>query len=153
MARVFVCLFAWILFVVPAAAVQPDEILDDPALEERARAISQQLRCLVCQNESIDSSNAEVAQDLRNIVRERLLAGDTDAQIVEFVVSRYGDFVLLNPPLRSRTVLLWLAPVLMFSIGGVLILLFYRSMSQRREEAHLLSTDEKEKLKRYLEGQ
>ena len=152
MAKVLACLAVLIFMAVPAGAVQPDEILDDPALEERARAISQQLRCLVCQNESIDSSNAEVARDLRNVVRERLVAGNTDEQIIDFVVGRYGDFVLLSPPFRSRTVLLWVAPILMFMIGGLLIFAFYRNMSQSRSEDSTLSTEEEEKLKRYLEG-
>lgn len=144
--------FAGFIFLTSAAlAVEPDEILDDPVLEERARAISQQLRCLVCQNESIDSSNADVARDLRNIVRERLLAGDTDQQIIEFVVGRYGDFVLLSPPLRSRTILLWLTPLLMVLLGGTLIFVFYRSMSQRRVTDHALSAEEEDRLKRYLD--
>ncbi len=147
------CVLTVLLFGLgQALAVQPDEILDDPALEERARAISQQLRCLVCQNESIDSSNADVARDLRLIVRERLLAGDTDEEIIDFVVSRYGDFVLLNPPLRTRTVLLWAAPILMTLLGLTLILVFYRNMGQRREEVAPLTDQEKADLKKYLDA-
>ena len=94
-----------------ALAVEPDEILPDPALETRARSISSGLRCLVCQNQSIDDSNAPLARDLRLLVRERLKAGDSDAQVMRFVEDRYGEFVLLNPPLSWRTVLLWLAPL------------------------------------------
>ena len=135
-----------------AMAVQPDEILDDRALEERARTISQQLRCLVCQNESIDSSNADVARDLRLIVRERLVAGDTDEEIIDFVVGRYGDFVLLNPPLRARTVLLWAAPVLMTLLGLTLIFVFFRSMGKRREEVVPLTDQEKADLKKILDA-
>jgi cytochrome c-type biogenesis protein CcmH len=95
-----------------AMAVEPDEIMQDPALEARARAISGGLRCLVCQNQSIDDSNAPLARDLRLLVRERLKSGDSDAQVMRFVEDRYGEFVLLNPPLSWRTILLWLAPLL-----------------------------------------
>jgi cytochrome c-type biogenesis protein CcmH len=94
-----------------AVAVEPDEILPDAALEARARSISAGLRCLVCQNQSIDDSNAPLARDLRLLVRERLKAGDSDAQVMRFVEDRYGEFVLLRPPLSWRTILLWLAPL------------------------------------------
>lgn len=105
-------------FAGAALAVEPDEILPDAALEARARSISAGLRCLVCQNQSIDDSNAPLARDLRLLVRERLKAGDSDAQVMEFVEDRYGEFVLLNPPLSWRTVLLWAAPIvaLLFAI-------------------------------------
>ncbi|HEV7259703.1 MAG TPA: cytochrome c-type biogenesis protein [Bosea sp. (in: a-proteobacteria)] len=96
----------------PAFAVQPGEILPDAALEQRARAISSELRCLVCQNQSIDDSDAPLAKDLRVLVRERLVAGDSDRAVREFVVARYGDFVLLRPPFDLRTALLWAAPFL-----------------------------------------
>ncbi|YBV98101.1 cytochrome c-type biogenesis protein CcmH [Phyllobacteriaceae bacterium JZ32] len=101
-----------------AHAVTPDEILPDPALESRARAISAELRCMVCQNQSIDDSNAELAKDLRVLVRERLKAGDTDEEVLDFVVARYGEFVLLKPRLEPRTILLWSFPVLILLIGG-----------------------------------
>ncbi len=109
------------LTVAPAAAVEPDEILSDTALETRARHISSGLRCLVCQNQSIDDSNAPLARDLRLLVRERLKAGDTDAQVMQFVEDRYGEFVLLRPPLNAHTLILWLAPflVLLAAIAGV----------------------------------
>ena len=97
------------LTALPAAAVQPDEILDDPALEARARAISHGLRCLVCQNQSIDDFDAPLAKDLRVLVRERLKEGDTDQEIEEFVVARYGEFVLLRPRLSPQTLILWFA--------------------------------------------
>ena len=100
-----------------AFAVEPDEILDDPALEARARALSAELRCVVCQNESIDSSNAGIARDLRLLVRERLVAGDTDAEVLDHVVARYGDFVLLRPPWKPVTYALWLGPALVGLIG------------------------------------
>ena len=93
----------------PALAVQPDEMLDDPALEARARDISSELRCLVCRNESIDESNADLARDLRLLVRERLVAGDSDEEVVEFVTDRYGEYVLLRPNARGANLLLWLA--------------------------------------------
>lgn len=100
-----------------ALAVEPDEILDDPALEARARALSAELRRVVCQNEAIDSSNAGVARDLRLLVRERLVAGDTDAEVLDHVVARYGDFVLFRPPWKPVTYALWLGPALVGLIG------------------------------------
>src|SRR5437870_9329499 len=114
-------LFAFILLLTLAAplhAVQPDEILSDPVLEGRARALSSGLRCLVCQNQSIDDSNAPLARDLRLLVRERLKKGDSDNEVVRFIEDRYGEFVLLRPPLSVRTILLWLAPFLLL-IGAV----------------------------------
>ncbi|OCW55783.1 cytochrome c-type biogenesis protein [Hoeflea olei] len=105
-----------------AFAFNPDEVLDDPALEARARTLSLEFRCLVCQNQSIDDSNAELARDLRLLVRERLVAGDTDQQVIDYVVSRYGEFVLLKPRFSVRTVLLWGAPVAILLIGaGVMV--------------------------------
>jgi cytochrome c-type biogenesis protein CcmH len=101
----------------PALAVEPGEALKDPALEARARALSAELRCLVCQNQSIDDSQAPLAKDLRLLVRERLTAGDSDAQVMKFLVDRYGDFILLKPPLRTGTLLLWGAPVLVLGLG------------------------------------
>lgn len=118
---------AFVLMVaVPGAAlaVLPDEVLADAALEARAREISQGLRCLVCQNQSIDESDAPLARDLRLLVRERLTAGDTEAQAVDYIVARYGTFVLLRPPLRTDTVLLWVGPGL-FVLSAVLALLVY----------------------------
>lgn len=110
-----------------ALAVQPDEILSDPALEARARAISQELRCLVCQNQSIDDSDASLAKDLRVIVRERLLAGDSDTEVIAFVTDRYGDFVLLKPPVKPMTYLLWFGPVLVLLIAGAVVYaMFFR---------------------------
>ncbi|MDO6729375.1 cytochrome c-type biogenesis protein CcmH [Marinovum sp. 2_MG-2023] len=102
-----------------AAAVEPDEILDDPALEARARDISRDIRCVVCQNEPIDSSNAGVARDLRILIRERLVAGDSDAEVVQYLVDRYGDYVLFKPPFKPTTYALWLAPFALLGLGGV----------------------------------
>lgn len=108
------------LATAPALAVQPDEILSDPALEARARALSKGLRCLVCQNENIDDSNATLARDLRIVLRERLVAGDTDAQAIQYLVDRYGEFVLLNPRATGSTLALWLAgPAMLLAGGGI----------------------------------
>src|SRR3546814_8109266 len=96
-----------LLLAAPALAVEPSEMLDDPVLEQRARDLSAEIRCVVCQNESIDSSNAEIARELRLLVRERLVAGDSDQQVLDYLVARYGDFVLLRPPMKPATYLLW----------------------------------------------
>ncbi len=115
-----------VLLASPAVAVQPDEVLDDPVLEDRARDISAGLRCIVCRNESIDESSAELARDLRLLVRERLVAGDTDDEVIAFVTDRYGEFVLLRPTATGANIVLWLAPVVMLLIGGGLALAFIR---------------------------
>ncbi|TDI60951.1 MAG: cytochrome c-type biogenesis protein CcmH [Alphaproteobacteria bacterium] len=111
-----------------AGAVEPDERLDDPVLEQRAREISQQLRCVVCQNQSIDESDAPLARDLRLIIRERLVEGDNDEQVIGFVVDRYGDFVLLKPPFQADTYLLWFGPFIIFLMGGLLIFYYFRKV-------------------------
>ncbi len=108
------------------AATSPAEMLADPALEARARAIGQELRCLVCQNQSIDDSDAELARDLRRIVRERLVAGDSDAEVIEYVQARYGDFALLRPPVRPVTWLLWFGPLALLLLGGGLVAAYFR---------------------------
>jgi cytochrome c-type biogenesis protein CcmH len=108
-------------FSAPAVAVQPDEVLKNPALEQRARGISSGLRCLVCQNQSIDDSDAPLAKDLRILVRERLSAGDSDGAVIDFVVARYGDFVLLRPPMNARTIALWAAPFLIVLFGAAFL--------------------------------
>lgn len=110
----------------PAFAVTPDEILDDPALEARARALSAQLRCMVCQNQSIDDSNAELAKDLRLLVRERLVDGDSDEAVIDYVVSRYGEFVLLKPRFEAKTFLLWGTPFLLLLAGALAMVLAAR---------------------------
>ena len=122
-------------------AVEPDEILADSALEARAREISKDLRCVVCQNQDIDSSNAGVARDLRLLIRERLVAGDTDAEVIEFVRARYGDFVLLKPPFNGETLVLWLAPaaLILLGAGGAAVTL---TKARKRRAADALSTDE-----------
>ncbi len=108
-----------LLMALPALAMQPEERLKDSVLEARARTISQEVRCLVCQNQSVDDSDADLARDLRRIIRERLTAGDTDTAVKDFLVSRYGDFVLLRPPFRLSTVFLWLIPFAVLFCGGI----------------------------------
>jgi cytochrome c-type biogenesis protein CcmH len=107
------------LAAAPCWAVMPDEVLPDPALETRARALSQELRCVVCQNQSIDDSNAPLAHDLRVLLRDRLVAGDNDKQALDFIVQRYGNFVLLKPPIQLNTLLLWLGPLLILLVAGI----------------------------------
>ena len=114
------------LLCLPALAVRPDELLADPALEARARGISAELRCLVCQNQSIDDSDADLARDLRLLVRERLVAGDTDTQVRDYIVARYGEYVLLNPVIAPHTLLLWIAGPVVLVIGAVAVFLAAR---------------------------
>jgi cytochrome c-type biogenesis protein CcmH len=114
----------------PACAVQPDEIMSDPAKETRARDLSRELRCMVCQNQSIDDSEAPLARDLRLLVRERIAAGDSDAQVIDFLVARYGEFVLLKPRLKSHTLLLWLLPPLALAGGGFALWMHGRRRSR-----------------------
>ena len=141
-----------LLGLAPAFAVLPSERLADPALEARARALSQELRCLVCQNQSIDDSSADLAHDLRVLVRERLTAGDSDADVLRYLTSRYGDYVLLNPPVKPATWLLWFGPPALLVIGGLALLL-----AQRRRRAALaaaplpLSAAEQQRLARLLD--
>ena len=125
-------LLGLLLWPTPALAVQPDEILRDPALESRARALSQQLRCMVCQNQSIDDSDAPLAKDLRVLVRERLTAGDSDGHVIDFLVARYGEFVLLKPRLNAHTVVLWVAPFAVVIAGACGLIAFLRR--RRRDE-------------------
>ena len=144
-------LFAAMLLAGPALAVLPDEQLADPALEARARQISQGLRCVVCQNQSIDDSDAALAADLRLIVRERLLAGDTDEQAFAYIVDRYGSFVLLKPPLDAETILLWLAPLLVLVPGGIGVVLYLRRRARAPVVASTpLSDEERRTLARIL---
>ncbi len=118
-----------------AFAVEPDEVLDDPALEARAIEISRNLRCVVCQSQSIDDSNAPLAKDMRVIVRERLTAGDSDAEVYAFLVDRYGDYVLLKPPVQQNTVLLWAAPALVLLAACIGAAFFLMRMKRADEEA------------------
>jgi cytochrome c-type biogenesis protein CcmH len=145
-----------LLAATPAFAVQPDEILKDPALEARARTLSQELRCMVCQNQSIDDSDAPLAKDLRVLVRERLTAGDSDGQVMDFLVARYGEFVLLKPRLSWHTALLWLAPFTVFLLGawGLIALWRRRRTGSASETAPApLTAAEQVRVTDLLEGQ
>jgi cytochrome c-type biogenesis protein CcmH len=123
MKPILACVFAMAVMMGSSAAyaVQPDEIMSDPAMETRARDLSRELRCMVCQNQSIDDSEAPLARDLRLLVRERIAAGDSDGQVIDFLVARYGEFVLLKPRLKPHTLLLWLLPPLALAGGGFVL--------------------------------
>lgn len=137
-----------------ALAVQPGEMLPDPALEKRARDISAELRCLVCQNQSIDDSNAPLARDLRLVVRERLVAGDTNEQVMNYVTDRYGEFILLRPPFRMGTLLLWTAPVAALAAGLLWLFAAWRRRSRAEvaSGAAPLTEEERKALEKLLEG-
>jgi cytochrome c-type biogenesis protein CcmH len=138
----------------PAYAVQPDEIMSDPVQESRARDLSRELRCMVCQNQSIDDSEAPLARDLRLLVRERIAAGDSDAQVIDFLVARYGEFVLLKPRLNSHTWLLWLLPPFALAGGGLALWMHGRrrtkSAGAEDESLFKLSADEEARLERLI---
>jgi cytochrome c-type biogenesis protein CcmH len=127
-------------------AVQPDEMLQDPKLEARARDLSRELRCMVCQNQSIDESEAPLARDLRLLVRERLAKGDTDQQVLDFLVARYGEFVLLKPPLEASTLILWVLPPAVLLAGGIGLVLAMRRRRSSQIEPATLSAEERRKL-------
>ena len=131
-----------LLWTLPAQALAPEELLADPALQARAEALYSELRCVVCQNESIASSEADIARDLRTIVREKLLAGESDQAILDFMVARYGDFVLLRPPFKATTLLLWLAPptLLLLALAG--LWRARRQQAQRAEAAPLTAAEQ-----------
>ncbi|MDP7123170.1 MAG: cytochrome c-type biogenesis protein CcmH [Alphaproteobacteria bacterium] len=140
-----------------AGAVEPSEVLSDPALEERAREISQGLRCLVCQNQTIDDSNAGLAKDLRILVRERLMAGDSNQEVMAFITDRYGDFVLLKPPLKTGTLLLWFGPGAILLLGAGALARFYANRRRQEsaggdEAAKPLSETEKKRLQSLLKN-
>ncbi len=139
----FSLLLMLLFSTLPAFAFNPDEVLSDPALEARARNLTVQLRCMVCQNQSIDDSNAELARDLRVLVRERLTQGDSDEAVLDYVVSRYGEFVLLKPRLSARTVLLWGAPIGLILVGIVAVFIFTRRRAALPEGQKLTADEEK----------
>ncbi len=142
-----------LLLSFPALATEPSEVLPDPALESRAREIGRALRCVVCQNQSIDDSSAEVARDMRRAVRERLVAGDSDAAVRDFMVARYGDYVLLKPPFRAGTLVLWLgAPLLLLVAGGALLLAARRRKAMPVASPAPLSDEERRRLDSLLKG-
>ena len=128
-----------------AWAIRPDEMLANPKLESRARNIDKELRCLVCQNESIDDSNADLAHDLRVLVRQRVVAGDSDAQVKQYIVARYGNYVLLKPPFDAETYLLWFGPLVLL-VGGVGVATVFYLRTARTSEAGPLSTEEIQRL-------
>lgn len=142
-----------LLVAMPSFAVEPDEILDDPVLEERARDLSAELRCLVCRNESIDESNAELARDLRLLVRERLLAGDTDDEVIAFLVERYGEYVLLRPSTSGSSILLWLAGPLMLLIAVGVGIGYIRGRKLATDPVEALSAEDQARLKALLKDE
>ena len=142
-----------LILVTPALAVNPKEMLNDPLLEARAREISKGLRCVVCQNQSIDDSDASLARDLRIVVRDRLLAGDSDKEVTNYVVSRYGDFVLLRPPFKAATLVLWLGPLIFCLLALLALYTFFRRQNQTARMTkfnNLLSDDERNVLDNFL---
>ncbi|MCC8973106.1 cytochrome c-type biogenesis protein [Bradyrhizobium brasilense] len=145
---------ALMLGAMPARAVLPDEVMADPAKEARARELSKELRCMVCQNQSIDDSEAPLARDLRLLVRERISAGDSDGQVIDFLVARYGEFVLLKPRLNEHTLLLWLTPPLALLLGSFALWRLGRRKANPAagggDSAPGLTSDERARLKRLL---
>ena len=152
MKRLTAVFLAFTLLAGPAFAVLPDEQLKDPAQEARARELSKQLRCVVCQNQSIDDSDAPLAADLRVLLRERIAAGDTDEQAVAYLVDRYGTYVLLKPPLEADTILLWLGPLAIVLLGGLGVGLYWRSRSPTAAAlaSEPLDADEQRRLAKLL---
>ena len=156
MRKLFATSFAlMVALAAPAAhAVQPDEIMSDPARESRARELSRELRCMVCQNQSIDDSDAPLARDLRLLVRERIASGDSDSQVIDFLVARYGEFVLLKPRFNSHTLLLWLLPPLALAGGGFALWANMRRRSGTNagedESLRKLTADEEARLERLI---
>ncbi|MHA1597167.1 MAG: cytochrome c-type biogenesis protein [Alphaproteobacteria bacterium] len=150
--RMLLLLLAMLL-TVPAFAVEPGEMLDDPVLEARARVVSKDLRCVVCQNQSIDESNAELARDMRVLVRERITAGDSNEEVIAYMVSRYGDYVLLDPPLKASTYALWFGAPLIVGLGILMVFFFYRRRPLETVETVTtgLSEDENKRLQKLLE--
>ena len=157
--QILACLFAIAVMIGSSAAyaVQPDEIMSDPAKELRARNLSRELRCMVCQNQSIDDSAAPLARDLRLLVRERIAAGDSDAQVLDFLVARYGEFVLLKPRLEPHTLLLWLLPPLALAGGGLALWTYgrrrSRSAAAEDQSASTLTTEEQARLEQLIAAQ
>ncbi|MCP5366204.1 MAG: cytochrome c-type biogenesis protein CcmH [Hyphomicrobiales bacterium] len=154
MRRIAVLLLLALALWAPAAgAVEPAEKLADPALESRAREISQVLRCVVCQNQSIDDSNAELAHDMRLLVRERLVKGESNQQVIDYMVSRYGDFVLLKPPVKAKTYALWFGPLALFLIAVAVAVVFVRRRAAATAAAPApLSDDERRRLDELMKG-
>lgn len=151
---IFMVLFLAFSLARVASAIEPDEILSDPVLETRAREVSKQLRCVVCQNQSIDDSNAELARDMRLLVRDRILAGDSNQDVLDYMVDRYGDYVLLKPPFKTSTLVLWLGPAALVVLGIFALGFYYRKPGSGKSSTGPnqtpLSDDERAKLDRVL---
>lgn len=156
MRALFVALALSLTLPFAAQAVEPDEILKDPALEERAREVGKQLRCVVCQNQAIDDSNAELARDMRILVRDRITAGDSNDEVIAYMVDRYGDFVLLDPPFKASTLVLWIGPGVIAVFGVIaMVMIFRRRKSGGHEvvagvQAAPLSDEERRRLDKLL---
>ncbi|MCI5043908.1 MAG: cytochrome c-type biogenesis protein CcmH [Aquisalinus sp.] len=148
MKRLFVLTLVACFSISTAFAIDPEEVLDDPVMEERAREISKGLRCIVCKNQSIDESDAMLAKDLRILVRERVAAGDTNEEVTDYVVDRYGEFVLLRPRLSPKNLVLWISPIFMLIIGAGLAVYFLRLQKQPEVKVAPLSADEKKEIDR-----
>lgn len=150
-ARLLLVLALTLAPLAPVMAVEPDEMLEDPVLEARAREVSRQLRCVVCQNQDIDSSNAGIARDMRLLVRERIVAGDTNQEVLDYMVARYGNFVLLRPPFTRQTYALWLSPVVLaLFAGGVGFMVIRGARAKRNRRPEALSAEEEAALETLL---
>ena len=151
-----VALLSWLVLLaltITARAVEPDEVLADPALEARARSLTLELRCVVCQNQSVDDSDAPLAKDIRVLVRERIMAGDSDQEVRDFIVARYGKFVLLRPPLDRETIVLWFGPVALLLAGFALAYFYVRRLQRRAAAPAALSAAEEEAVTRMIEDE
>ena len=152
------CWFITVLMVVPlflpgAIAFENDAPLDDPVLESRARDLARQIRCLVCQNQSIFDSDADLAKDLRQIVRERIILGESDLAVTDYLVARYGDFVLLKPPIKPKTYLLWFGPALIMLFGGIGVVRFLKRTGAKGRHPEALSTSERKRVEHLISGE
>lgn len=144
-----------VLIASPSFAVQPEEVLKDPVMEERAREISKEIRCVVCQNQSIDDSDAGIAKNMRVLIRDRLQKGDSNEQVIDYLVSRYGDFVLLKPPFKFKTLVLWLGPLLFLGLGlwGMINYFRRRTVEAAAMTTPTLSAEERERLNKLLKDE
>ncbi|WP_424944138.1 cytochrome c-type biogenesis protein [Aliiroseovarius crassostreae] len=150
MKRLMASLAVLACLATPSFAVNPDEVLDDPVLEERAREISSDLRCVVCRGENIDESNAEIAKDLRLLVRERLVEGDSNDEVVDFIVERYGEYVLMKPTATGANIVLWLAGPVLFLIAAITGVVYLRRRAQAGDRSDGLSADEEKRLQELM---
>lgn len=152
------CWFITVLMVVPfflpgAIAFENDAPLDDPVLESRARDLARQIRCLVCQNQSIFDSDADLAKDLRQVVRERIILGESDLAVTDYLVARYGDFVLLKPPIKPKTYLLWFGPALIMLFAGIGVVRFLKRTGGKGRHPEALSTSERKRVEHLISGE